>query len=270
MGSDVGQAAQDAARTRATWAAGDYDAVAAKIAAVGERAVRHAGVREGDVVLDVACGTGNATIPAARTGARTTGLDLTPELFGPLRAHALAAGVEVELVQGDAQALPFEDESFDVVLSTFGVMFAPDHARAAGELARVLRPGGRMVLCCWTPEGEIGRFSETVTRHLPPPPGFVSPVLWGTEQHVRDLFARTSIEVELDREMVEMRFRDAEDAVSVYETRFGPVLMAKAALEREGRWPALREDLLALYQDSATEDGVVFRAEYLVTLGRRR
>jgi ubiquinone/menaquinone biosynthesis C-methylase UbiE len=270
MAGEVEQAAEAAARARAMWAAGDYDAVSAKIAAVGERIVRHTAVREGDVVLDVACGTGNATIPAARMAARTVGLDLTPELFGPLRAHALSAGVEVELVEGDAQALPFEDDSFDVVLSTFGVMFAPDHQRAAAELARVVRPGGRLGVCSWTPDGEVGAFFRTVSSHMPaPPPGFQPPVLWGVEQHVAELFAGTGVELEFEREQAEMRFRDVDDAVGFYETRFGPVLMAKALLEPQGRWPELRDALTALFAESARDDGVVFTPEYLVAVGRR-
>jgi ubiquinone/menaquinone biosynthesis C-methylase UbiE len=147
--------------------------------------VRAARVGPGDTVLDVACGNGNATIAAARTGANATGLDITPELLDAGRA----AAPEIEWVQGDAQALPFADRSFDVVLSTFGCMFAPDHEQAARELQRVRKPGGRIAVASWTPEGAIGDFLATIARHAPPPPGAASPLLWGTEPHLDHLFA---------------------------------------------------------------------------------
>ena len=258
-------------RTRATWAAGDYDAVVWRILPVGRSCVAHAGVRPGDEVLDVACGTGNASIPAAEAGGKVTGLDLTPELFEAARARAAEAGVEIELVEGDAEHLPFGDASFDVVLSTFGCMFAPDHHAAASEIARVLRPGGRMCICSWTPEGVIGEFFRTVSGHLPPPPpGFSPPPLWGSADHVRKLFEGTGVELEFEHEEVEMVFDSPEDALEEYSNRFGPIIMAKAMLEPEGRWEALRDDLLAFYGRSETPDGEVRQAaEYLVATGRK-
>ena len=154
-------------------------------------------VRGDDLVLDVACGNGNATIPAAKTGATTTGLDLTPELLEAGREAAAEAGVEIDWVEGDAQDMPFDDASFDVVTSVFGCMFAPDQRRAAAEIARVLRPGGRMVVCAWTPEGNMGKMFMTVAAHRPPPPeGFQPPVLWGNEEHVRELFDGTGVNPE--------------------------------------------------------------------------
>jgi SAM-dependent methyltransferase len=144
-------------RARATWAAGDYDTIVEYIWSAGGDLVGRVGVTEGETVLDVACGTGNATIPAAETGADVTGLDITPELLDGGRRRAADAGVEIEWVEGDAEALPFDDGSFDVVLSTFGCMFAPDHQKAAAEIARVVKPGGRIGIAAWTPEGIVLR-----------------------------------------------------------------------------------------------------------------
>jgi SAM-dependent methyltransferase len=255
---------------RAIWAAGDFDTVyRLTVAPVGERVVRHVGVREGERVLDVACGSGNAALPAAEAGAAVVGLDLVPSLLAAGRAHAAERGVEIEWIEGDAEELPFEDGSFDVVVSTFGVMFAPRHAVAAGEIARVLRPGGRIGLCNWTTDGSIGEFFQTVTKHVGAPPPPEPPVLWGSEDHVRELFAPLGLELELRHETVEMRFPSPEEAVELFSTKFGPVVMAKAALEPQGRWEPLRDDLLEMYRRHQADDGVLFPAEYLVTLGRK-
>ena len=249
---------------RATWAAGDFDVVAERIWAVGERCVGHAGVKAGDVVLDVACGTGNAALRAAQAGAQVTGADLTPELFVAAQRRAAEMGVEVDWIEADAEDLPFEDESYDVVLSTFGCMFAPRHEMAAGEIARVLRPGGRIALCNWTPEGEVGDFFRTIGGYMPPPPDFAqSPLLWGTEDHVRELFEGTGIELDFVRETVVMEFGSAEEALQEYETKFGPVVMAKAALEPQGKWQALRGDLVEQFADGR------FEPEYLVVRGTK-
>ncbi len=257
---------------RAMWASGNYDVVAGLIWSAGGHLVDRVGVGPGDEVLDVACGTGNAAIPAAQAGASVVGVDLTPELFEAARARAEAAGVEIEWVEGDAEALPFADESFDVVISTFGCMFAPRHEVTAGELARVLRPGGRLGLACWTPEGSIGDFFRAIGAHLPPPPPFVSPaILWGDADHARSLFAGTGLELELDRDHVEFRFDSVAGAVDYYETHFGPVIKAREHLEAEGRWEAARADLAALYEEHEDdEDGsVVYLGEYLTVTGRK-
>lgn len=231
-------------RARTTWAAGDYDAVADGIWPVGEVVVDRTGVRAGDRVLDVACGTGNAATRAALAGGSVVGLDITPELFPAARRRAEAAGVEVELVEGDAEALPFDDASFDVVLSTFGVMFAPRHAVAAAEIARVLRPGGRIGLASWAPDGSVGAFFATVGRHLPAPPPFAAPpILWGTEDHVRELFAGTGIELSFTREVVPLASRvDLDESPEFFLESFGPLVMARRTLEPEGRWPAFEAD----------------------------
>src|SRR6266568_355798 len=193
-------------RTRATWAAGDFPAIAKRqLWEVGERLVRRVGIGSREDVLDVACGTGNAAIRAAEAGGDVVGVDLTPELFEAGREQAEEAGVELEWVEGDAEDLPFPDGSFDVVLSTFGVMFAPRHEVAAGELARVLRPGGRMGLTNWTADGVVGQMFRTMGSYLPAPPPVASgpPVLWGSEQHVRQLFAGTGVELSFAREATE-------------------------------------------------------------------
>jgi SAM-dependent methyltransferase len=252
-------------RTRAAWATGEYAAIAQRNTwEVGERIVRAVGVSAGEDVLDVACGTGNAAIRAAREGARVTGVDLTPELFEAGRAEAAAAGVEIEWVEGDAEALPFPDESFDVVVSVFGCMFAPRHDVTAAELARVLRPGGRLGVCAWTPDGSVGRTIQVTAKYLPPPPEFAQPpILWGSEEHVRELFAGTGVELELKRDRVQFApFESAEDEVEFYTSKLGPAILARRLTEANGTWRSLRDDMAALHDPS----GEV--AEYLQILGR--
>lgn len=257
---------------RATWAAGDFDAIAERIWVVGGDLVRRVGVGPGDEVLDVACGTGNATIPAAQAGARATGLDLTPELFDDARRRAAEAGVEVEWVEGDAENLPYDDASFDVVLSTFGCMFAPDHRRAAAEIARVLRPGGRVGIAAWTPDGSIGRFFGAMAGFAPPPPpGFQPPPLWGNPEHVEELFEGTGMDLRFAETAVEFRFDSVDAAVEEYTTKFGPLVMLRAAVEPQGRWDEVLEVLRELYASGNKSDGpeVVSDGEYLVTTGTK-
>jgi SAM-dependent methyltransferase len=253
-------------RTRAAWARGDYASIARRnIWGVGERIVRVVGVRGGDDVLDVACGTGNAATRAALVGARVTGVDLTPELLDVARAEAAAAAVEVEWVEGDAEALPFSDESFDVVVSVFGCMFAPRHEVTARELARVLRPGGRLGICSWVPDGSVGRMFRVAAKYLPEPPEFAeSPILWGAEDHVRRLFAGTGVELELTRDRVTFpAFESAEDEVEFYTTKLGPALTARRLTEDDGRWQSFHDDMAALHEPG----GEV--AEYLQVLGTK-
>lgn len=258
---------------RAAWAAGDYDLMARTegLYETGERLVARVGVRSGEDVLDVACGTGNAAVPAAERGARVVGLDLTPEMFEVGRARAAGAGVDVDWTEGDAENLPFEDRRFDVVLSTFGCMFAPRHEVVADEIARVLRPGGRIGLYTWTPEGTIGEFFRVVGDHVPPPPEFVDPpLLWGDEGHVRELFEGTGIDLEFERDVIGLRNLSARDAVELYTTKLGPVAQARLLTEAEGRWPALRDDLTHLFErrNTSSDEGFNLPAEYLVVLGR--
>jgi ubiquinone/menaquinone biosynthesis C-methylase UbiE len=259
-------------QTRELWASGDYDAIAELIWAVGERIVSRVDIEPGQEVLDVACGTGNAALRAAAAGGRVTGVDITPELFVRGRERAAAAGVEVEWIEGDAEELPFEDESFDVVLSVFGCMFAPRQEVAARELVRVLRPGGSIGLCNWRPDGGAGAFFRTIGAHLPPPPEpFAPPALWGDETHVRRLLDGCGIALEFDHEEVLFESESAEQFVDHYARKFGPVVKAREALEAEGRWDALRSDLIELFEglNVSLNGGLAWRGEYLVVLGTK-
>lgn len=258
-------------RVRATWAAGDYDTVATKnIWDVGPKLVEHAGVEAGMRVLDVACGTGNVAVPAAVAGGQVVGLDLTPELFEAARHHAADAGVEVEWVEGDAELMPFEDGSFDRVLSSFGVMFAPRHGVAAMEMARVLAPGGLIAVTGWTPTGLNGEMFKIAGSRMPPPPPFAqSPLLWGDEAHVRGLLEPLGLEVEFAREAAHFEDASVAAAVQFMEENFGPWQMAKAASGDD--WPALRQEFADMYGrwNEATDGSARTTADYLVTLARK-
>ena len=258
-------------RNRETWAAGEWDDVSALIAEVGPRLLDRVGIEAGMDVLDVGTGSGGTiAVPAALRGARVVGSDLTPEHFDHARRRAGQAGVEIEWVEADAEELPFEDESFDRVLSTFGHMFAPRHAVAGAELARVCRPGGAVGTITWTPEGLTGSFFKTVGGHLPPPPDFVEPpVLWGSEGHVREMLEPHGLELEFDRETVAFSKASVDELVTFYEEKFGPVVKAKEALGE--RWPVLRSELVALFESAneADDGSVRVEAEYLVTVGRK-
>jgi SAM-dependent methyltransferase len=256
-------------RQKAIWAAGDYATVATRIESVSEEVVARVGVEEGTQLLDVATGTGNAALFAAAAGAQVTGLDLTPKLLVTARERAAEAGYEIEFVEGDAQELPFEDDSFDRVTSVFGAMFAPDQARTAAELVRVCRPGGRIGVTAWRPEGLFGRLFKTMASHLPPPPpGFQPPVLWGVEDHVRGLFAPLGAEVEFEPTAVLFEDESLESWMADGESRLPPMVMAKAALEPSGDWDALRAELVTLYEGANEADDGSFRAhaEYLITI----
>jgi ubiquinone/menaquinone biosynthesis C-methylase UbiE len=259
-------------RQKAMWAMGDYPSVAEQIAEVGPRAVEAAAVTGDDTVLDVACGAGNATIPAAKTGAKTTGLDITPELLDAARRIAAEEGVEIEWIEGDAEQLPFDEGSFDAVTSVFGCMFAPDHKQAAAELERVLRPGGRMAVCAWTPEGRIGQFFITMAKHMPPPPeGFQPPVLWGNEDHVREIFEGTGMDLELERQTVDFKADSAEEMMERSERELPPVVAARALLEPQGKWDALRNEIMELTRAENVADDGSYRApaEYLLIRGTK-
>src|SRR3954453_18756098 len=257
---------------RKLWSSGDYPSAMRIIASIGPRVVEIAGVTGEDVVLDVACGSGNATLPAAETGAKTTGLDITPELIEAGKKNAANAGVEIEWVEGDAQDLPFDEESFDVVLSVFGCMFAPDHRKAATELARVLKPDGRLVVAAWRPEGNTGRMFRPTAPHLPPPPdGFQPPPLWGKDDRVRELFEGTGVELDLEPTTVDFTADSSEAFFEELERDLPPIVAAKAGLEPQGKWDSLRDDLLELYEDTNESDSGDFRAaqEYLLIKGSK-
>jgi ubiquinone/menaquinone biosynthesis C-methylase UbiE len=252
------------ARARATWSAGNYDAVAEGIWPVGERVVSRVGVRPGDRVLDVAAGTGNAAVRAAQAGGAVTALDLTPELFEAGRRRASDAGVSVEWVEGDAEQLPFPDESFDVVVSTFGVMFAPRHAVAAAEIQRVLRPGGRLGLATWTPDGTVAEMFRTVAAELPPHPAAEPPLAWGDPAHVEQLFDGMTLEFAVEALPIDPHV-DTSGVADFYLDAFGPLVMARRALEPEGRWPGLEARVRPIIERLVREP-----ATYLLTTGARR
>ena len=249
---------------RRTWAAGNYAEVGKHLTAAAEATVAAAGIAPGMEVLDVATGTGNAALLAAKAGATVTGLDFTAELLRIARERAADEGLEVEFVEGDAEALPMADAAFDRVLSVFGVMFAPDHQRAAAELWRVCRPGGRIVLASWTPTGGISQIFSILQQDAPPPPEFQPPPLWGSKAHLRRLFP----DGELSAEVVELPFRydSVDDWLAFNETNAGPVAMARARLEPEGRWPEVRERMrsIALAADESGGNGFVLVGEYLL------
>jgi len=225
-------------RARATWAAGDWESCARLIAQAGELVIERAGIEPGVELLDVGTGSGgNVAIPAALRGAKVVGLDVTPELLELARGHAAQAGVEVAWIEGDAQALPFADASFDRVVSTFGAMFAPDHAAAAAELVRVCRPGGRVLMTTWVNDGFIGElFTLTGAFLPPPPPGVQPPPLWGVELHVREMFGAAGTSPSIARERVAPEFASVEAVVQEYSRNFGPFVMARSVLEPQGRW----------------------------------
>jgi SAM-dependent methyltransferase len=251
------------------WTAGDYPDLARTIASVGELVAQRAQAHDGDTLLDVATGSGNVAIPAALAGAQVTGLDITPKLLEVARERAAEAGVQIEFVEGDAEELPFDDRSFDRVTSCFGVMFAPRHEVAAAQLVRVAKPGARIVVAAWTPEGLNGRMFKTVGSYMPPPPPELRPpVMWGDEAHVRELFADSGAELTFERHDVTYEAESPEKWFEYNERVLGPTIMAKAALEPQGKWDALREELVELYVgDNEADDGSMrVRSEYLLTV----
>jgi SAM-dependent methyltransferase len=257
---------------RAMWSAGDYPDIARWIESAAQHVVEVAEVNAGHDVLDVATGSGNVALLCAQRGATVTGLDITPELFDAARRRASEAGVECEWIEGDAEELPYADESFDRVLSTFGVMFAPRQERAAAELVRVTRPGGTIAVAAWTPEGGNGQMFKTVGSHMPPPPPeFKPPTLWGDEDHVRRLFEPQGVGLRFERANVVFEAESPEAWLEYNERVLGPMVLARAALEPQGKWDGLHEDLLALYHRLNQKDDGTFKGEgeYLVTTARK-
>lgn len=261
------------ARTRATWAAGHWDDFAKLIAPVGELVVERADIEPGMSVLDVGTGSGvNVAIPAAQRGAEVVGVDVTPELLAMAREHALAAGVEVEWIEADAQDLPFPDASFDRVISTFGAMFAPDHARAAAELVRVCGRDGRVLMTTWVNDGFAGElFKLTGSFMSPQPPGVEPPSLWGFESHIDDAFGAAGASPSVLRETVAFEFSSVEHAIRAYVDDFGPFVIARRVLEPQGRWDefvAAFADLVRRF-DTATDGTACIQSAYhLISIGR--
>ncbi len=255
------------------WTLGDYADFATILQPASTAMVAAIGVSAGEAVLDVATGTGNAAIAAAGAGATVTGLDLTPELFAAARRRAEAGGWPIDWIEGDAEALPFANESFDGVVSVFGAMFAPDQRRAAAELVRVCRPGGRVGVCAWTPDGVFGRMIRLImsSSPTPPPPDFKPPALWGCEDHVRGLFEGLGAALEFEHGHLFVEHESAEAWVGYLDRVFGPTILAKGALEPSGGWETLRASLVDLWGslDESDDGRLRVRLEYLMTIARK-
>jgi ubiquinone/menaquinone biosynthesis C-methylase UbiE len=254
---------------RAMWAAGDYATLSELIRDVGERVVARAGVAPGMRVLDVACGTGNAAIPAARAGADVTGLDLVTGLLDGGRRKAAEAGVEVEWVEGDAEDLPFDGAAFDRVFSTFGHMFAPRHRRVADEMARVCRFGGVIATCTWTPKGTVGDVFRLSASYMPSPPDFASPpILWGSEEYVREMFGAVATDFAFEHHSATIEWDSVEGFADYFMDRFGPMVTARNLLGE--RFAELRSEIIALWERVNEADDGRFRLpqQYLLSVVR--
>jgi ubiquinone/menaquinone biosynthesis C-methylase UbiE len=253
-------------RQQATWASGNYAVLGVTIQIVGELLCEGVDLRAGERVLDAAAGNGNATLAAARRFASVTSADYVPALLERGRLRAEAEQLDVQFDVADVEALPYPDGSFDVVLSTFGVMFAPDHEQTARELMRVCRPGGRIGLASWTPGGFIGQLFRAIGAHVPPMPGVASPLLWGTDAHIQHLFKGAASIAHTTRHFA-FRYQSPEHFVEVFRAYYGPVHKAFAALDADHQ-RALEDDLLTLLRqaDIGGPAGLVVPAEYIETV----
>jgi ubiquinone/menaquinone biosynthesis C-methylase UbiE len=252
------------ARQQVAWSSGDYAVVGTRLQVVGENLCEALDLRGGEKVLDVAAGNGNASLAAARRWCEVMATDYVPALLEHARERAAADGLDLEFREADAEDLPFDDASFDVVLSTFGVMFTPDQERAAGEMLRVCRPGGRIGLANWTPEGFIGQLFKTVGTFLPPPAGARSPALWGTRARLEQLFGGQASEIKATPRQYVFRFCSPQHWIDVFRTYYGPVLKAFAALEPAQRtaFEAELRQLIARF-NRAHDGTAVIESEYL-------
>ncbi|MEM5385545.1 class I SAM-dependent methyltransferase [Paraburkholderia phymatum] len=258
-------------KQQATWASGDFAVIGTTLQIVGESLAEAIDVRAGERVLDVAAGNGNATLAAARRFAHVTSTDYVPALLEKGKARADAEGLEVDFKVADAEDLPFEDASFDVVLSTFGAMFTPDHTRPAREMLRVLRDGGRIGLANWTPEGFIGQLFKLIGGYLPPPAGLKSPALWGTEPHIVALFGSEATDILCQRKQFNFRYRSVAHWIQVFREFYGPTLKAFAALDPSMQ-TALEQDIADLLDrfNVAGTSSLVVPGEYLEVVIRKR
>lgn len=251
-------------RQQATWASGDYSVIGTTLQIVAESLAEAADVRAGVDVLDIAAGNGNATLAAARRFANVTSTDYVPALLDKGRQRAQAEGQQVQFQIADAEQLPFDAGRFDVVISTFGAMFTPDHARCAREMLRVLRERGRIGLANWTPQGFIGQLFKIIGAYVPPPVGLKSPALWGTEPHIIELFGSRAVEIRCERRMFNFRYRSAAHWLQVFRNYYGPMLKAFAALDASGQ-QALERDITTLLDklNIAGQVSLVIPGEYL-------
>jgi ubiquinone/menaquinone biosynthesis C-methylase UbiE len=258
-------------RQQATWASGDFAVIGVTIQMVGESLVEAVNLQAGERVLDVAAGNGNATLAAARHFADVTSTDYVPALLDKGRARAQAEGLAVQFQVADVEALPFDDRSFDVVLSTYGVMFAPDHQQSSREMLRVLRSGGRIGMANWTPEGFIGRLFKLIGAHVAPPAGVKSPALWGTEPHLVELFGAQAADIQCERRIFNFRYKSAAHWLQIFRDFYGPMHKAFASLQGAAQ-QALERDIIKLLQEmnTAGAKSLVVPAEYLEVVVTKR
>jgi len=258
-------------KQQAAWAAGDYAVIGTTLQIVGESLCEALDLRAGQRVLDVAAGNGNATLAAARRWCDVVSTDYVPALLERARARAGAEGLAVQFEQADAENLQYEDGAFDVVLSTFGVMFTPNQEQAAAEAARVCKPCGKIGLANWTPSSLVGEMFKLIGRYIPPAPGMKSPALWGTEERLRELFGSRIATLQAPRRNFMFRYRSPRHWLDTFRTYYGPMHKAFAALDA-GKQESLAEDLLGLAQrfNSATDGSMVAPSEYLEAVIRLR
>lgn len=259
-------------RQQQTWGTGDFNVIALSVIGASEQLCDAIDPRPGQRVLDVACGSGNAALIAARRYCDVTGIDYVPELLARARQRAAADGVQVDFREGDAQALPVADGSYDVVMSVFGVMFAPDQSQAARELLRACRPGGTIGLASWMPEGWGGDFFRALSKHLPPPPaGLKPPVRWGTEEGIRELIGSGCSALTYSKRTFLQHYRSVDHALDQFFTYYGPTARAYSAADAAGR-EALRTDIAAVFQKYNEGSGgtCALRSDYLQVMATRR
>ena len=258
-------------RQQATWASGDFAVIGTTLQIVGESLAEAADVRAGERVLDVAAGNGNASLAAARRFAQVTSTDYVPHLLDKGAARARAEGLDIQFEVADAEALPFDNESFDVVLSTFGAMFTPDHGKSARELLRVVRRSGRIGMANWTPEGFIGQLFRVIGAYVPPPAGMQSPALWGAEPHMVELFGPQAATIECVRRHFKFRYRSPAHWIDVFRNYYGPTHKVYAALDAE-RQARLTADITALLErlNVAGSNSLVVPSEYLEVVITRK
>ncbi len=256
-------------RQQAMWAAGDYAVVGTTLQIVGEQLCEAVDMRAGERVLDVAAGNGNATLAAARRFADVTSTDYVGALLDRAKERAKADHFNIKFQEADAEALPFADATFDVVLSTFGVMFTPNQDKSASELARVCRRGGRIGLANWTPDGFIGQLFKTIGKHVPPPAGVKSPALWGTETHLGELFAGQ--DVKATKQIFNFRYKSADHWLEIFKTYYGPTNRAFAALDAP-KQAALQADIVELLSrlNRGGKDTLIVPSEYLEVVVTKR
>lgn len=254
-------------RQQQAWSSGDFAVIASRIVLVSELLADNADLHAGWRVLDVACGNGNATLAAARAGTTAVGIDYVPALIESGRDRAVTEGLDVEFQVADAEDLPFDNDSFDATLSVFGSMFAPDHQRVADEIVRVTRPGGRVALASWAPDGFIGQMFRVISSYVAPPAGVSSPLLWGTERHLTELFGNNIGEIHSAEQVCTFRYPSADEFVAFFRRWYGPTLKAFEAVGPD-RETQLASDLAALAREFSVHDtdDVAVASTYLETV----